>query len=63
MKVIRVTIAKDASVEIEPMGYDGPGCIEATAELESALGPGDITRNARTLKAEFHNQPAPKVKQ
>ena len=60
MKVIRVTIAKDASVEIEPMGYDGPGCLSATAELESALGDHP---NLRTYKAEFHKQPAPQVKQ
>ena len=61
MKVIRVTIAKDASVEIEPMGYDGPSCLAATAELEEALASGWI--KFRTYKAEFHKQPAPQVKQ
>lgn len=37
-KVIAFVPLADGSVKLEPRGYEGPGCLEATADLEVALG-------------------------
>ena len=52
MQKIRVTIENDGSTTVETTGFQGSTCIEATAELQAALGVVEDT----TKKPEFYVQ-------
>lgn len=53
MSEIIVTVDEVGEVKVEGKGFAGKSCVEATRELEQALG----TVTADTKKAEFY-QPA-----
>ena len=50
---IEVVIRPDGSVELRPVGMKGPDCVEATRELEEALGV--VVDRQRT--PEFYERP------
>jgi len=37
-KNILITVSATGEVKIQPLGFTGPACIDATAALEAALG-------------------------
>jgi len=51
---IRVKIKADGTVLLEVAGVKGKGCVDATEELEEALG--IVTK--RTPTKEYHERPA-----
>lgn len=38
MKKIRIEIGKDGQVDVQPQGYEGTSCQEATKFIEESLG-------------------------
>lgn len=51
MKQLKITISRTGDVRIEAKGYQGTGCLDATAALEAALG-GEVSD--RQHKPEFY---------
>ena len=52
MAQIKVVISPEGDVEIETSGFRGKACLDATAELEEALG----TVGQREMKPEFRQE-------
>lgn len=45
---IEITVEENGNVVIQAIGYSGPACIEATREIEEALG--IVTERNRTTE-------------
>lgn len=54
MKRIQVTIDPIGKATVEAIGFNGQGCVAATAGLEAVLGGGEIV--ARVDKPEIYNE-------
>ena len=52
MKTIEITVSPTGETKIETKGFSGSECVNATRELERALG--NSSKNQRT--AEFYSQ-------
>jgi hypothetical protein len=55
MAKIRITIRKDGTQKIEALETQGEGCLKLTEGFEKRLG---TVIGERTLKPEFHEEPA-----
>lgn len=53
MKEIKVTISPDGKIKIETKGFVGKECVEATKELEKALG----SDKKQTFTGEYYMEP------
>lgn len=52
MKKIQIDIKTDGTIDIEALGYNGVGCLEATRAFEEALG--QVTDRER--KSEYYQK-------
>lgn len=53
MRTIRIVVDPDGRARVETVGFDGPGCREASRFVERALG----ARVAEAVTPEFYRPP------